>query len=122
MEDLKEALEKLKEALRKPSVPAIEPLEEKSVEKSRYRYYKRAVALINKSLMQLRAFKRALYEEPEIRSVERRYVLVMIEKNVSGFLGIDGKFYGPYKREDIVLLPKETAEILIREGIARLIE
>mgnify|MGYP000424442451 CR=1 FL=1 len=46
------------------------------------------------------------------------YTDVWITANVSRFVGVDGKTYGPYKRGDYVTLPKDDAERLIAEGLA----
>jgi peptide/nickel transport system substrate-binding protein len=44
------------------------------------------------------------------------YVTAYAIKDVSAFIGVDGKTYGPYKSRDAALLPKEDADRLITEG------
>ena len=41
---------------------------------------------------------------------------------VPAIMGIDMKTYGPFKPEDVVSLPVENAENLIRRGIAKEVE
>jgi len=45
-------------------------------------------------------------------------VLVKMVQDVPSFVGIDLATYGPFKAEDVALIPKENAESLIRKGVA----
>jgi len=45
-------------------------------------------------------------------------VEVIFKEDVEEFLGIDEKTYGPFKKGEKALIPKENAEILIRRGVA----
>lgn len=49
-------------------------------------------------------------------------ILVRILQDVPSFVGADMKIYGPYKTEDVVLLPEQNAEALIKRGMAIVIE
>ncbi|MCS7097453.1 MAG: hypothetical protein NZ922_00495 [Candidatus Methanomethyliaceae archaeon] len=49
-------------------------------------------------------------------------ILVRILQDVPSFVGADMKIYGPYKAEDVVLLPEQNAEALIKRGMAIIIE
>jgi peptide/nickel transport system substrate-binding protein len=46
------------------------------------------------------------------------YTVVYILEEIPGFLGVDGNYYGPYKRGDVVSLPEEDATRLISKGLA----
>jgi DNA replication factor GINS len=43
--------------------------------------------------------------------------LVYFKEDFPSFIGIDLKKYGPFKKGDIVKLPKENMELLIKKGI-----
>jgi len=45
-------------------------------------------------------------------------VQVRILKDIPGIVGVDFNTYGPYKAGEIAWLPKENAEILIKQGVA----
>jgi hypothetical protein len=45
-------------------------------------------------------------------------ILARLLRDVPSFVGADLKTYGPYKTEDVVLLPAQNAEALIKRGIA----
>ncbi|MDH5807317.1 MAG: hypothetical protein QXW62_04710 [Candidatus Methanomethylicaceae archaeon] len=49
-------------------------------------------------------------------------ILVRILQDVPSFVGVDMKIYGPYKAEDVVLLPEQNVEALIKRGVATIIE
>lgn len=46
-------------------------------------------------------------------------ILARLLRDVPPFVGVDLKTYGPYKTEDVALLPAQNAESLIKRGIAR---
>ncbi|MCS7119518.1 MAG: hypothetical protein RMH75_06865 [Archaeoglobaceae archaeon] len=62
-------------------------------------------------------FRREIFEE---KKVKMESVLVRIKKDIE-ILGVDGKRY-KLRREDVVTLPLENAEVLIKSGIAEKIE
>jgi DNA replication initiation complex subunit (GINS family) len=45
-------------------------------------------------------------------------ILVRLLRDVASFVGADLKTYGPFKSEDVVLLPAQNADALIKRGIA----
>ncbi|MFX0098305.1 MAG: hypothetical protein ACFFCS_01915 [Candidatus Hodarchaeota archaeon] len=47
------------------------------------------------------------------------YVLLRLLEDMKEIMGIDLKVYGPFKKEDIVYLPKENAEILLGKQVAK---
>ncbi len=49
-------------------------------------------------------------------------ILVRVLRDVPSFVGADMRTYGPYKAEDVVLLPAQNAEALINRGIAMMIQ
>jgi hypothetical protein len=55
-------------------------------------------------------------EKPKIDSAKK--ILVRLLRDVPSFVGADLKTYGPLKSEDVVLLPAQNAESLVKRGIA----
>jgi len=60
------------------------------------------------------AIEKKVEEEPKQEDKKK----VMILMDLPNFLGIDGKEYGPYKEGDMVELPIEIADLLIRKKAA----
>ena len=58
--------------------------------------------------------------EPEV-SKPSELVPVRFVQDVPQIIGVDLKTHGPFKAEDIASLPKENAEALIKQGLARTI-
>ena len=53
------------------------------------------------------------------RTVEdQKRILVRFLKDIPSFVGIDLRTYGPFRAEDVALIPAPNAEALIRHGIA----
>lgn len=58
-------------------------------------------------------------KEPERpKSDGAKKILVRLLRDVPSFVGADLKTYGPLKSEDVVLLPAQNAESLVKRGIA----
>lgn len=58
-------------------------------------------------------------KEPERQKVDgAKKILVRLLRDVPSFVGADLKTYGPLKSEDVVLLPAQNAESLVKRGIA----
>ncbi len=57
--------------------------------------------------------------EPE---VEHKRVLVRFLKPVPSIMGSDMQSYGPFLVEDVASVPAENARILVKQGLARLVE
>ena len=55
-------------------------------------------------------------EVPAVAGAKK--ILARLLRDVSSFVGADLKTYGPYKTEDVVLLPAQNAEALMKRGIA----
>jgi len=49
-------------------------------------------------------------------------ILVRFSCEVPAIVGVDMKSYGPFKPEDLVVLPRNNAETLIRRGVATAVE
>jgi len=58
--------------------------------------------------------------EPEV-SKPSELVVVRFVQDVPQIIGVDLKTHGPFKAEDIASLPKENAEALIKQGLAKAI-
>lgn len=48
----------------------------------------------------------------------REYIIVRIKQDLPEITGVDLNTYGPFKRGDIVKLPRENANLLINDGLA----
>ena len=58
-------------------------------------------------------------EEPErAKDDGAKKILVRLLRDVASFVGADLKTYGPFKSEDVVLLPAQNADALIKRGSA----
>lgn len=53
----------------------------------------------------------------KIRS-EFKFAILRILKDIPQIIGSDMKVYGPFKAEDIAVLPFENAKILVKQGLA----
>ncbi|MEM1565868.1 MAG: hypothetical protein QXG11_03315 [Candidatus Bathyarchaeia archaeon] len=49
---------------------------------------------------------------------ESKFVVLRILQRVPQIIGSDMKVYGPFKAEDIAILPFENAKILVKQGLA----
>jgi len=59
---------------------------------------------------------------PETRvpqEISSNYMAIRLINDAADFVAIDLRTYGPFKKEDIAYLPKEHAEIMIKEGKAK---
>ncbi|MHA1198252.1 MAG: DNA replication complex subunit Gins51 [Candidatus Heimdallarchaeaceae archaeon] len=65
--------------------------------------------------------KESIEEEEEEEAIELVAVR-FLRSTKEGFQGIDGNPYGPFKEEDVSLLPKENARGLVKREIAENIE
>jgi DNA replication initiation complex subunit (GINS family) len=63
-------------------------------------------------------------QRPKIKkSRNKGFIIVRILKEIpQQFIGADMKMYGPFKPEDITVLPEENAKALIKQGVAEEIE
>lgn len=53
------------------------------------------------------------------RELSSNYLTIRMVQDSAEFVGLDLRTYGPFKKEDIVYMPKEHAEILIGDGKAK---
>jgi DNA replication factor GINS len=60
-------------------------------------------------------------EKIDTQVASKRLVLRFV-KNIPAIIGADMKTYGPFKIEDVASLPAENAKILIKQGLAMLVE
>ena len=49
---------------------------------------------------------------------QKEYVTVRILKDLPSIVGVDGRVYGAFKKEDVATLPRPNAETLINRGAA----
>lgn len=66
-------------------------------------------------------------EKPEERREKEKeekgeYVTVRILKDLPSIVGVDGRVYGAFKKEDVVTLPRANAETLVNRGAAEKID
>ncbi len=57
----------------------------------------------------------------EIEKAHKRAVL-RFSKDVPAIIGADMKTYGPFKVEDVASVPVENAKVLVKQGLAQIIE
>jgi hypothetical protein len=55
------------------------------------------------------------------KNVRKRVALRFI-KNIPGVIGADMKTYGPFMVEDVASVPLENAKILVKQGLAKVVE
>ena len=60
-------------------------------------------------------------EEKTIADIRKRVVLRFLQ-DIPAIIGSDMKTYGPFLAEDVGSLPDENAKILVRQGLAKLVE
>ncbi|MEM1515808.1 MAG: hypothetical protein QXH24_07190 [Candidatus Bathyarchaeia archaeon] len=52
------------------------------------------------------------------QSKSKSFVVVRILKEIPQIVGVDMKIYGPFKPEDIAVLPEENVRMLVKQGFA----
>ncbi|MEM2163570.1 MAG: hypothetical protein QXR62_03990 [Candidatus Bathyarchaeia archaeon] len=58
-------------------------------------------------------------QRPRIRqSAPSGFAVIRILKEIPQIVGVDMKVYGPFKPEDIAVLPEENARVLVKQGAA----
>ncbi len=57
----------------------------------------------------------------EVEKVHKRVTLRFV-KSIPAVIGVDMKSYGPFAAEDVASLPVENAKILVKQGLAALVE
>jgi DNA replication initiation complex subunit (GINS family) len=66
--------------------------------------------------------EKALEGGEEAAKEKQEHVTVRILKDLPSIVGVDGRVYGAFKREDIVSLPRANAETLINRGAAERVD
>jgi len=56
-----------------------------------------------------------------VKKVHKRVALRFV-KNIPAVIGADMKTYGPFNVEDVAAVPLENAKILVKQGLAELVE
>lgn len=51
--------------------------------------------------------------------ISSKYVVVRFSQSSSSFIGVDLAKYGPFKTEDVAVLPLDNAKPLLKQGIAQ---
>ncbi len=59
--------------------------------------------------------------KPEVQGVHKR-VTLRFSKGIPAIMGADMKSYGPFAAEDVASLPELNAKILVKQGLAVLVE
>lgn len=59
-----------------------------------------------------------LGHKPKIGRTKSGFLVVRITKEIPQIIGADMRIYGPFKPEDIAMLPEENARALVRQGAA----
>jgi DNA replication initiation complex subunit (GINS family) len=57
-----------------------------------------------------------------ITESSHKRVVLRFTKNIPGIIGADMKTYGPFVAEDVASLPVENAKMLVKQGLAMLVE
>ena len=88
------------------------------------RIYTDLVSITEKSKKLLKDATEGYAFEPRKRKTEeeRRRMLVRFLQAIPAIIGVDMKTYGPFKAEDVAMLPAENAEALMRKGVAVVVE
>lgn len=90
------------------------PLEEKNIFSNLFSFIKK-YQIFKKKILQSNVTKK------EVKKSKNRIILRFL-KDVPKLIGIDLKSYGPFLAEDVASLPFENAELLIKQGLGRLVE
>jgi DNA replication initiation complex subunit (GINS family) len=61
--------------------------------------------------------------EPKVEvTLTHKRSTVRFLKNIPAIMGADMKSYGPFVAEDVASLPPQNAQILVKQGLAVLVE
>src|SRR4030067_260954 len=61
-------------------------------------------------------------EMQSVRQIINMTLTVRYIKAIPGVIGSDMKTYGPFMAEDVASLPAENAKILVKQGLAEVVE
>lgn len=75
--------------------------------------------IVNKKAIENLLSDILLGQKPKIRqSKPKGFIIVRILKEIPQIIGVDMRTYGPFKPEDIAVLPEENARLLIKQEVA----
>jgi len=77
-------------------------------------------ALFEKLVSLLAQFRASINEEAGEKSDDGR-LKVKIIKDIEAYKGLDGSVYGPFKQDEVVILPKTEVEWLIKAKMAEML-
>ncbi|MEM3577683.1 MAG: hypothetical protein QXX51_04425 [Candidatus Bathyarchaeia archaeon] len=69
----------------------------------------------------IKSILRGFLPKTEVKIVRKRVVLRFLA-DVPAIIGADMKTYGPFKAEDVASLPIENANVLVKQGLAEMVE
>jgi len=69
-----------------------------------------------------RGLLRGQTTEPKQEPIPRKRVTLRFLKAIPAIVGSDMKTYGPFKAEDVGSVPPENAKILVKQGLAQIVE
>jgi DNA replication initiation complex subunit (GINS family) len=73
--------------------------------------------------LQIPLDKKPKQTEPQIeKNASIKRITIRILKDLPSIIGADGKFYGNFKKEDVVTLPEPNAEVFIKQAVAEKID
>ncbi|MEM0057261.1 MAG: hypothetical protein QXG58_00915 [Candidatus Bathyarchaeia archaeon] len=78
---------------------------------------------LSSSLEAYQAFAKELLQgrSGKVKSA-RKFVVLRILRDIPEIIGSDMKVYGPFKVEDIAVLPQDNAKVLVKQGLALEVE
>ena len=98
----------------KPISLELLPLEERNLFSNFFSFIKK-YQLFKKKILHISTTKKEV-----IKSKKR--VIMRFLKDIPTLIGADMKSYGPFLAEDVASLPFENAELLIKQGLGKLVE
>jgi len=87
-------------------------------------YQKFSIDLLQGQAMKIDYPKAIVKLEPENAPAEitHKRVTVRFAKPIPAIIGADMKIYGPFAAEDVASVPAENAKILVKQGLAEVVE
>jgi len=85
-------------------------------------YQKFAMELLQGQASQTPAQAATKAEAKEKAEADHKRVTLRFTKNIPAIMGTDMKSYGPFLVEDVASLPVENAKVLVKQGLAVLVE
>jgi len=103
------------------------PLESLTVEEAKmcesFAAFSSAYQKFTADLLQGQTSQTAAHPVAETEAeVGHKRVILRFTKNIPAIMGTDMKSYGPFLAEDVASLPVENAKVLVKQGLAVLVE